>query len=86
MKIELSLFGAFREYDANPSITLEVPDNAVVGDVRSALSAHGSAHWPGFRDGLLARSAFASETTVLRDDEPVPADGRMAALPPVSGG
>lgn len=86
MKIELSLFGAFRGYDPNPSITLEVGDNAVVADVRRALSTHGSAHWPAFKDGLLARSAFASETTVIRDDEPVPADGRMAVLPPVSGG
>lgn len=86
MKIELSLFGAFREYDLNPSISLEIPDNAVVADVRRALSAHGLAHWPAFKDALLARSAFASETSVLRDGEPVPADGRMAVLPPVSGG
>lgn len=86
MNVELSLFGAFREYDAKASIRLELADGACVKDLRAAVQAYGESHWPGFKSGLLARSAFASETAVLRDAEPVPADGRMAVLPPVSGG
>jgi molybdopterin synthase sulfur carrier subunit len=34
----------------------------------------------------LHSSALASDSAVLRDHEAVPADGRMAVLPPVSGG
>lgn len=86
MKIELSLFGAFREYDPNASIVLEVAEGARISDLRLALQAYGEANWPGFKPGLLARSAFASETALLRDAEAIPADGRMAILPPVSGG
>ena len=86
MKVEISLFGAFREHEPAARLQLEVADAARIANVRDALRDHGEAHWPGFKPGLLAKSAFASETAVLRDDEPVPADGRLAVLPPVSGG
>ena len=86
MKIELSLFGAFRDYSSAAQLNLEVADGARVAELRAALNDHGVQHWPGFKPGLLARSAFASETQMLRDAEAIPADGRMAVLPPVSGG
>ena len=86
MKIEIGLFGAFRQYEPDARITLEVPDAAHVRDVRAALMEHGRAHWPGFREGLLQRSAFASERAVLREDDPVPVDARLTVLPPVGGG
>ena len=86
MKIELRLFGAFRDYDPTARIHVEVPDGARVADVRVALDAYGRAHWQGFQPALLQRSALASDDAVLRDHEAVPADGRMAVLPPVSGG
>lgn len=86
MKIELSLFGAFRDYAPSAQVVLDVGEGMQVADLRAALEAYGRAHWPAFNPALLARSAFASETTVLRDGEPLPADGKMAILPPVSGG
>lgn len=86
MKVEVSLFGAFRDYEPSAQVTLELPDGAQVSDLRAALHEHAQAHWPAFRPGLLQYSAFASETSVLREHEPLPADGRMAVLPPVSGG
>lgn len=86
MKIELRLFGAFRDYVPSARVHLEVADDARVADVRAALDAHGRAHWPGFQPALLQRSALASDDAVLRDHESVPRDGRMAVLPPVSGG
>ena len=86
MKIELRLFGAFRDYDPSALVHLEVADDARIADVRAALDAHGRAQWAGFQPVLLQRSALASDEAVLRDDEPVPHDGRMAVLPPVSGG
>ena len=36
--------------------------------------------------GLLDYSAFADQQRVLRDHEALPDDGRVAILPPVSGG
>ena len=54
--------------------------------LRQALEQYGNTHWQGFSPALLRRSAFASETTVLREADPLPADARMAVLPPVSKG
>lgn len=86
MKIELGLFGAFREFDKTARISLEITDGARVSDLRKVVQAYGEEHWPDFRPGLLLRSAFASEVAILRDGELVPTHGRMALLPPVSGG
>lgn len=86
MKVEVSLFGAFRDYEPDALVVLDMPAGARVADLRSALSAHGQAHWTGFKEGLLQRSAFASEACVLRDHEPLPAGERIVVLPPVGGG
>ena len=85
MQIHLALFGAFRDYDASGQIQLQV-EGGQVADLRAALQQYGQQHWPGFRPELLANSAFANERQILRDGEPLPGDGRMAVLPPVSGG
>ena len=86
MKLEISLFGAFREFEPGAKVTLDVSDTAAVSDVRQALLAHARTHWPGFREGLLQRSAFASATSVLREDEAVPVGTTLTVLPPVGGG
>lgn len=86
MKIELRLFGAFREFDGGARIDVEIADGAHVSDLRRAVLAYGEQHWPDFRPGLLLRSAFASDVAILRDGDLVPAKGEMALLPPVSGG
>ncbi|MCO5054132.1 MoaD/ThiS family protein [Thermomonas sp.] len=86
MKVEVKLFGAFRDYEADARVTLELTPEAKVADVRDALAAYAGAHWPQFCPKLLKYSAFASERAVLREGDPIPADGRMAVLPPVSGG
>lgn len=86
MTIELSLFGAFRQFEPAARIEFDVPPGSTVGDVRAAISAYAQTHWSGFQPALLKASAFASDQRVLRDAEAVPEDGRMALLPPVSGG
>lgn len=86
MDVEVKLFGAFRDCQSQPQLRLTLPDGATIADLRAALDAHGRAHWPAFKPALLARSAFASESCVLRDGEAVPAGVSMAVLPPVSGG
>lgn len=86
MKVQVSLFGAFRSFDPGAQVVIDVPDGARVAELRQALEHYGCTHWQGFNPALLRRSAFASETTVLREADALPADGRMAVLPPVSGG
>ena len=86
MKVEVKLFGAFRAHDPGARLELDVPADARVADLREALDRHARAHWPAYRPELLKASAFASETTVLRDAERVPEGVAMAVLPPVSGG
>ncbi|GAB3000447.1 hypothetical protein GCM10010960_00540 [Arenimonas maotaiensis] len=86
MKIHLKLFAAFQDFEPAGQIELELPDGARVADLRLALDGYGQQHWPKYRPGLVRHSAFASETTILRDREVIPSDGRMAVLPPVNGG
>jgi sulfur-carrier protein len=86
MTITLNLYGAFRDHAADGRVELALADGACVADLRAALEAHARAHWTGFNPALLRVSAFASDSEVLRDADPLPADGRVAILPPVSGG
>lgn len=86
MKVELSLFGAFKAHDPGARIELEVPEGARVADLREALDRHAREHWPSYRPELLKVSAFASETAVMRDAEALVPGVAMAVLPPVSGG
>ena len=84
-RIQVQLFGAFSELVPDRMLQVEV-DGDCVGDLRRAMREHLVLHWPSFRSALLDYSAFADEQRVLRDDEALPADGRLAVLPPVSGG
>ncbi|HET7268289.1 MAG TPA: thiamine biosynthesis protein ThiS [Oleiagrimonas sp.] len=86
MNRSISLHGALR--DANPSgvITLDIPSECSVADLRDALLAHLREHAPQVSEGIVRRSAFATSETILHDHQPVPSDGELAVLPPVSGG
>jgi molybdopterin synthase sulfur carrier subunit len=86
MTITLNLFGIYRDFDASGQIKLEVEDNAAVADVRHALLSYAQSNWTEFPNGLAEKSAFASQTHLLRDGDRLPTDGLMAVLPPVSGG
>jgi molybdopterin synthase sulfur carrier subunit len=85
MIVALELFGALRGYEPDDKLHLDVNGDRVA-DLRAALAAHAAGHWPGPALGLLGKCAFATHSEILRDGDPLPADGRMAALPPVSGG
>ena len=84
-QVNLQLFGAFSDLDASREIAVEVA-GGTVADLRQALRELLPMRWPGFRAGLLDYSAFADQQRVLRDHEALPDDGRVAILPPVSGG
>lgn len=84
-KVSLQLFGAFRDVEPSARIDVDVAGERVA-DLRAAVVAYSTAQWPGALAALVARSAFASESSILRDADAIPADGAMALLPPVSGG
>ncbi len=84
-EIELELFGALRDLEPGDRLCLPVAGESVA-DLRAALVQHAASHWPQTGAGLLGSCAFATPTQILRDGQPLPKDGRMAVLPPVSGG
>ena len=86
MKLRVQLFGPYRDFQPQPSLELDVADGASVAAARTALAAHAAAHWPACTPGLLRSTAFASEVALLRDSDALPADGRIALIPPVNGG
>lgn len=86
MKLTVQLFGHLRECNATPEIALELPGIFTVADFRLAFDAWATAHWPAYSPGLLRAAAIATESTLLHADSLLPADGRLALLPPVSGG
>lgn len=85
LDIELELFGALRGLETGDRLVVSVT-GVNVADLRTALQAHASAHWPSASASMLASCAFATSSEILRDVQPLPTDGRMAVLPPVSGG
>lgn len=85
MEIELELFGALRGLEAGDRLALAV-NGEHVADLRAALQAHASTHWPDAIASMLGSCAFATSSEILRDAQPLPANGQMAVLPPVSGG
>ncbi len=86
MKVDIQLYGAFRQCDATGHIQLEVSDACTVEALRQALAKHLSQHCPGFHSGLLQHSAFADATQILSDTQQLPSHAQLAILPPVSGG
>jgi molybdopterin synthase sulfur carrier subunit len=86
MKLQVQLFGPFRDFQAQPLLELELADGANIAAVRAALASHAAVHWPACTPGLLRSTAFASEDALLRDGDALPANGRIAVIPPVNGG
>lgn len=82
-EVTIRLFGAFRQSELGDRLNVRIPADADVAELRRATDDH-LRRWPDAR-ALLASSAFASESAVLADDEPVP-DGELSILPPVCGG
>lgn len=85
MQVDLELFGALRGLEAEDRLQFAV-EGAAVADLRVGLQAHAASHWPQTAQALLRSCAFATASEILRDPQPLPADGKLAVLPPVSGG
>ncbi|HLS05138.1 MAG TPA: MoaD/ThiS family protein [Wenzhouxiangella sp.] len=86
MTIRITLFGALREADSSGELELPLPAGGTVADLRRHLTDYLGKHAPDISPGLVRRSAFATDKTVLRDSDAVPEVDSLAILPPVSGG
>lgn len=85
MQFDIQLFGALREAEPGARLVVDAPARTVA-ELRAAVADAVASRWPPNALALLSHSAFASERSVLRDADAVPGDGRLALLPPVSGG
>jgi hypothetical protein len=85
MKIQFQFFGALRGLENNDLLSLDI-SGACIEDARSALVAYAEQHWSAESISLLPNCAFASSTSLLRGQMPVPEDGCLVVLPPVNGG
>lgn len=86
MMITLKLFGRFRDFSTAPEIQVELPGITTVAEFRNAFDSWARGHWPRYTSGLLRSSAIATDSDLLQAWSPLPVDGRIAILPPVSGG
>jgi len=81
--IPVKLYGAFRQYSPDKTVTVSLPEAATVATLRQAFGQQ-------FDDNnvlaLLAASAFATDEAVLEEQDPVPRDKALSILPPVCGG
>ena len=80
--INIRLFGAFRQGNPASSLTVEIPEQGRVADLRQAMAAVLDSD---NARSLLQASAFATDSAVLDDQDPVP-DREISILPPVCGG
>jgi molybdopterin synthase sulfur carrier subunit len=80
--INVRLFGAFRQGNPESSLTVEIPEGGRVADLRQAMEL---ALDSDNARSLLKASAFATDSAVLDDQEPVP-EQDVSILPPVCGG
>jgi molybdopterin converting factor subunit 1 len=81
MNVAVKLFARARDIAGTDRVSLELPDSARVGDLRSALCER----YPGLRP--LAPSLLISiGTDYAKDDAPIRPNDEIACFPPVSGG
>lgn len=78
--LSIQLFGAFREYGDNVSVTLQT--GAGIEDVKKALADKLGEN----ASTLIDDSALADEQHVLTGNAVFDKDARLAILPPVCGG
>ena len=81
MMVRVLLFAAAKEIIGKPTIEIQLPEPATLGDLKRKLVENEARLEP-----LIGRSAFSIEESYARDDQPL-ADGlEIGMIPPVSGG
>lgn len=81
MQVKVLLFATLRQAAGIPSVSIDVPDEAVVADVRAALMNR----YPAMA-GLFQRSLAAVDQQFASEDLKLARGAEVAFFPPVSGG
>ena len=85
--IEISLFGAFRQFDNGTPIVLQLPLGANLQAVKQSLQSELTSRFPNFSQiKLLEQSPLANEKEILHADYVCTKNENLVILPPVSGG
>jgi len=79
VKVEVRLFGRYRELAPGASIALELPAGATVGDLVCALHRRAPGRLP-------ERPVVAVDRRLADDDLALHAGHEIALIPPVAGG
>ncbi len=81
MEATVLLFALAKERAGRPSLTVDLPDQSTVADLKAALSRACPALGP-----ILPTLRIAVDSEYAPDDLPIPPGSELAAIPPVSGG
>jgi molybdopterin converting factor subunit 1 len=81
MQIDVKLFAVAGDLAGRPSVTLDLPDGAAVGDLRRALVEQIPA-----LASMGARLMVAVNMDYATDDRVLAERDEVACIPPVSGG
>jgi molybdopterin converting factor small subunit len=85
--VEVKLFGAFRKWVPEGSISVELRDVDTARDLKRTIGRVIREQAPHFLESeLVEESALATESQILLDDAFVYSEIGFALLPPVSGG
>jgi molybdopterin converting factor small subunit len=78
VKIQLKLFGAFRERSPSPEINIEMTRGSSLKELRQHLASS--------LGELIHDSALANHSEILKDSYVIEDSMTLAVLPPVCGG
>ena len=81
MTVTVHLFAGARDAVGRPTVTVDLPDGATVGGLRSVVAAQ----FPALA-AVLARSAVAVNQEYAEDAGVISPGDEVAVIPPVSGG
>lgn len=81
MKVQLKLFAVARQLAGSEVVSLELPAQSKVSDLRDALLKEVPA-----MQGIAPMLLFAVNQDYASDDKVLPDDADVACIPPVSGG
>ena len=81
MRVTVRLFAAVRDKIGREQISVELCDDATVGNLRQFLGEH----YPELQT-LLPHVLFAVEDQYANEDAPLTENCEIACIPPVSGG
>ena len=81
MTIRVQLFAIAKELAGADYVTVELPTDATVADLRSAVASES----PGLAD-IVGQVAIAVDSEYADDETPLTEQSTVALIPPVSGG